>query len=60
MPEDKLSELKTELSGYAKKFSDELKSHNYNVKAWNIGVGKDGDATTLKISLEVNITPRKK
>ena len=56
MPEDKISEIKE----LAKKFVDELKKQDVKVKAWNVAVGKEGEATNIKISIEVNITSRKK
>ena len=56
MPEDKIAEIKD----LAKKFVDELKKQDVKVKAWNVAVGKEGEATNIKISIEVNITSRKK
>lgn len=42
------------------KFVEELKKINVEVKDWNVGVGKAGEATVLKISIEVDFTPKKK
>jgi hypothetical protein len=56
MTEDKVTQIKEA----ATKFVDELKSKDVHVKAWNVAVGKEGEATNIKISVEVNITSRKK
>ena len=55
MPEDKIAEIKDA----TKKFVEELKKYNVQVKTWNVGFGKEGDAANIKISIEVNISKKK-
>lgn len=55
MPEDKLSEMKEA----TKKFVEDLKKYNVQVKSWNVGLGKEGDAANIKISIEVAISKKK-
>ena len=50
---------KQEILAATKHFVEELKKINVNVKDWNVVVGKAGEATTLKISVEVDFTPKK-
>jgi hypothetical protein len=51
---------KEEIMAATKKFVAELKKIDVNVKDWNVAVGKAGEATTLKISVEVDFTPKNK
>ena len=55
MPEDRIVEIKEA----AKKFVEELKKMDVKVKSWNVAVGKEGEATNIKISVEVNISKKK-
>ena len=56
MAEAKIDEIKDA----AKHFVESLKKQDVHVKAWNVAVGKEGEATNIKISVEVNVTSRKK
>jgi hypothetical protein len=58
MTDNKLSEMKAGLQKLGENFVTELKNRNFEVKDWNIAVGKAGEATTLKISFEVDMTKK--
>jgi hypothetical protein len=56
MQDNKVEQIKEA----AKNFYAELKKHDVNVKEWNVAVGKAGEATSIKISAEVLVSPKKK
>lgn len=60
MVNDKLIEMKEALQNLGEKFAAELKAHKFEVKDWNVAIGKAGEATTLKISFEIDVTSKKK
>jgi hypothetical protein len=55
MPESKVDQIKD----LAKKFQEELKKLNVDIKEWNVAVGKSGEATSIKICAEVLISKKK-